>query len=77
MATTSIPAGVPTAIAQTTTFALPVSTVWLVSNSALDFSLDGTTWVTGVAASTTGMQSAWPFCRCTGVTTCVVSVRKH
>lgn len=76
MPTFSIPAGVPTTIAQTTTFALPASTVWLVSSAALDFSLDGSSWVTAVAASTTGMQSAWPFCRCTSGTA-LISVRKH
>lgn len=72
----AIPAGQPTTISQTTAYALPVSRVWIVSSVPLQFSMQASTgFGSDVAASTTGMESAWPFCRCTA-STAIVSVRK-
>lgn len=72
-----ISCGPPTTIAQTITYALPASRVFLVSSAVLEVSLQPTTGFTTAptAHTTTGIESAFPFCRCTG-STAIVSIKK-
>jgi hypothetical protein len=60
----SIPAGPPTTLTQNRVYALPSVTVWINSSAALQFSQDASAWTADVAASVTGMQSSYAFCRC-------------
>jgi hypothetical protein len=61
-----IQVGVPTTIAQTTSYALPVRLCSILATVAVQFSADGTTWTADVTASTTGVSCAGAaFVRCT------------
>ena len=75
MPTEKLSAGLPTTVSQSITYAMPACRVWVVSNAVLEFSLQSTTGFAAVAASTTGMESAWPFARCTTASP-IVSVQK-
>ena len=72
--TPSLMFGVPTVIAQTTAYALPPTVCFIQSTTALEVSVDGTTYVT-LTASTTGTTTGATFVRCTTAPTTVI-VRK-
>lgn len=52
-------------IVQNQVYALPAVEAFIVSDAVLEFSLQTGAGFAAVAASTTGMTSAWPYCRCT------------
>ncbi len=73
----SLMPGVPTAISQTTSYALPSRGVFIMATVACELSADGTTFVTQ-AATTTGVGvTGAAFVRCTTSTTCVVIVKLY
>lgn len=75
MATTLLTTGVSNAIAQTTSYALPANTVFIMSSVAVELSVDNTNWVP-VAATTTGVATAARFVRCT-TAAAVVSLTRY
>lgn len=62
---TLISIGYPQTLTQSVVYACPAKACYVVSNAALEFSLDGTNFTAVVAATTTGTTSAFPFVRCT------------
>lgn len=63
-------------LTQNQVYALPPKTVWIVCNEAIEFSMNVGSGFAAVAASSTGFQSAWPYCRAT-TTTAKISVKAH
>jgi hypothetical protein len=78
MATEKISVGVPTAISQTTAYALPSVRTWITSTSPIAFAnaVAGTYATDVVASTTSGVEAAGAFVRCTSTTTCVVVIKK-
>lgn len=74
MATTLLTTGVSNTIAQTTSYALPATANFIMSSVAVELSVDNTTWVLQTA-TTTGLQTAARFVRCT-TAPAVVSVAR-
>lgn len=74
MPTQAISAGVPTTITQNVAYALPSPSCWMQSSAVVETSLDGSTWA-AVSASTTGVQTAAVFVRCT-TANALISVRR-
>jgi len=75
--TNQLDPGPPYALTQNTIYALPASRVYLISSDLLQFSnTTVTTAFVNNSNSTTGMEAASQFVRCTAVTTCVVSIKK-
>ena len=72
MPTEYISPGPPVQLVQNRVYALPALQAWIVSDTALEFSMKPDTGFAAQAASTTGMNSAWPFCRCTTANAIVV-----
>lgn len=64
--------GIPKIVPQTTAFALLGRLQHLRSSAALDLSIDGTTYTT-VTATTTGIETAVPYARCTISTATVIA----
>ena len=56
--------GVMTAILQNTAYALPAKRVHITSSAALEYSLDGSTWVALTGANTLGVETSATFIRC-------------
>jgi hypothetical protein len=71
----TVQAGVPLLLAQTTSYALPPHVVHLQSTDAVELGVT-TNAMTLTATSTTGLQTAACFVRCTTSTTCVVIVKR-
>jgi len=52
-------------IVQNQVYALPAVESFIVSDTVLEFSMQTGSGFAAVAASTTGMTSSYPYCRCT------------
>jgi len=58
-------AGPVVTIVQNQVYALPAVEAFIVSDTVLQFSLQTGAGFADVAASTTGMTSSYPYCKCT------------
>lgn len=65
MSTELLTIGPPHAIAQTTVYAMPARSCYLLATTAVELSVDASTGFALVAASTTGIVTAAQFVRCT------------
>ena len=70
-ATASLLRGIPQIFEQNTIYALPSRPHTLISDAALEVSLDGTNFSANTA-TTTGIVSGYAFARCTGSTATVL-----
>jgi hypothetical protein len=72
MATPLIQLGVQTVMAQNVVFALPARNTVILATTAIQFSVDGSTFTADVTASTTGTPAAGAFVRCTNAAGSIV-----
>lgn len=63
-------------LTQNQVYALPASTVFIIANEAVEFSMNVGSGFAAVAASSTGFQSSWPYVRAT-TTTAKISVKRY
>ncbi len=64
MPTPMLMLGVMTAILQNIAYAVPARRVHITSSAALEYSIDGTTWVALTGANTLGVETSATFIRC-------------
>ena len=73
---TELQVGVPTLVAQTTSYALPPCIVHLTATTTVEVSADNSTFAALTLSGTVGAFTSAGWVRCTTGTTCTIVVKK-